>query len=177
MPRPKNSRIIGKQPDHSVFKPAGIPISSLESVTLELDELEALRLCDLHGKYHDDAASEMNTTRQTLGRILESARRKVALALIEGYALQLGNQADLPNRLREFQCLNCQHTWTEIYGTGHPGRCPGCASMKLIRIDGGKKHGYGYGRKKRGDADNQKQPPMEGNPNAGMGRRRGRKGG
>ena len=48
------------------------------------DELEAIRLCDAEGLYHEEAAERMGVSRQTLGRILSAARQKVALALTEG---------------------------------------------------------------------------------------------
>jgi uncharacterized protein len=61
----------------------------LEEVCLSLDELEAIRLADFEGLYHEEAAGRMKVSRQTLGRILSQARRKVAEALIEGKALKI----------------------------------------------------------------------------------------
>ena len=61
----------------------------LEEVILTMDEVEALRLCDLEGRYHDEAAGEMKVSRPTLGRIIKEARRKVAEALIGGKALRI----------------------------------------------------------------------------------------
>jgi len=52
-----------------------------------VDELEAIRLADLHGLYQEDAAKQMNVSRQTLGRILESAHKKIADTLVNGKAL------------------------------------------------------------------------------------------
>lgn len=67
----------------------------LELVTLELDELEAIRLADYQGLYHEDAAKQMGVSRQTFGRIIEQARAKVAKAIILGMALKIdtGNTA------------------------------------------------------------------------------------
>ncbi len=61
----------------------------LEEVALSMDEVEALRLCDLEGRYHEEAAGEMKVSRSTLGRIIKEARRKVAEALIGGKALKI----------------------------------------------------------------------------------------
>ena len=47
-------------------------------VLLTLDEYEAIRLADLEGLYQEQAATRMNVSRQTFGRIVEAARRKVA---------------------------------------------------------------------------------------------------
>ena len=54
---------------------------------MTVDEFEAIRLTDLEGLYQADAAEKMSISRQTLGRILESARKKIADALVNGKAL------------------------------------------------------------------------------------------
>jgi predicted DNA-binding protein (UPF0251 family) len=61
----------------------------LEHVTLTVDELEAIRLADLQGLYHEQAAEKMNISRQTFGRILESAHKKIADVLVNGKALSI----------------------------------------------------------------------------------------
>jgi len=76
-------------PDVTYFKPAGVPICDLEEVTVTLDELEALRLADLEGQYQEQVADKMKVSRPTFGRIVETARQKVAEALIHGKALRL----------------------------------------------------------------------------------------
>ncbi len=58
-----------------------------DEVLLTPDELEAIRLCDGEGLYHEEAAERMGVSRQTLGRILSAARKKVALALTQGHAI------------------------------------------------------------------------------------------
>lgn len=89
MPRPFNCRRIGKMPMVSFYKPRGIPLSVLEQVNLNVDELEAIRLADLEGLYQNQAAEKMNVSRQTFGRILESAHKKIADALVNGKALSI----------------------------------------------------------------------------------------
>ncbi len=89
MSRPKKHRCVNCRPDASYFKPRGIPLAELEEVRLSLDEVEALRLCDYEGKYHEQAALEMGVSRATMGRIVNEARRKVAEALIRGKALKI----------------------------------------------------------------------------------------
>lgn len=54
-----------------------------------MDEVEAIRLADYEGLYHEDAAQKMDVSRATFGRILNSARRKVADAIINGKALKI----------------------------------------------------------------------------------------
>ena len=80
--RPKRCRKVCGSPDPRCFKPRGIPSSELEENVLSLDEFEAMRLADLEGMYHEDAARMMDISRQTFGRILSSARRKTADAIV-----------------------------------------------------------------------------------------------
>jgi predicted DNA-binding protein (UPF0251 family) len=89
MPRPKKSRCIGCVPNTCYFKPKGIPIVELEEVALTLDELEAIRLADYEGRYHEDAARDMKVSRATFGRIVNDARHKIAEALTQGKALRI----------------------------------------------------------------------------------------
>ncbi len=89
MPRPMICRRICHHPPAGLFKPAGIPAVSLKEVILTLDELEAIRLADLEGLYQEKAAEKMGISRQTLGNILESARRKTADCLVNGQALRI----------------------------------------------------------------------------------------
>ncbi len=71
------------------FKPRGIPLTELEEVILGLDELEAVRLADLEGLYQEQAAERMEISRQTFGRIIELAHRKISDALVNGKALKI----------------------------------------------------------------------------------------
>ena len=87
MPRPRHCRRVAQLPQASYYKPRGIPLSVLEEVTLTVDEFEAIRLTDLEGLCQADAAKKMNISRQTLGRVLESAHKKIADALVHGKAL------------------------------------------------------------------------------------------
>lgn len=64
-------------------------MSELEEIRLEADEMESLRLADYEGLYHEQASKKMGVSRPTFGRILESARKKVASALVKGCALQI----------------------------------------------------------------------------------------
>jgi predicted DNA-binding protein (UPF0251 family) len=72
-----------------VFKPAGIPLSRLGEVVMTLDEFEALRLADLEGLYHEQAAKQMGVSRPTFSRIIDSAHAKSADALVHGKALRI----------------------------------------------------------------------------------------
>ena len=90
MPRPVQPRTVGFVPRVTFYKPAGVPRVELEEVSLSLDELEAVRLADLNGLYQEKAAPKMDISRSAFARILESARNKIADALIHGKSLKLG---------------------------------------------------------------------------------------
>jgi len=89
MVRPIKPRRVQFDPKAIYFKPRAIPLSMLEEVELSLDEIEALRLCDLEGLDQVEAAKKMKISQATLCRILTSARKKVAKALIEGKAIKI----------------------------------------------------------------------------------------
>lgn len=89
MPRPSHCRWIAGEPAAVLFKPAGVPTGELEEVAMTLDEFEAIRLADGEGLYQEEAARRMGVSRTTFGRILDSARRKVADVLAGGKCLRL----------------------------------------------------------------------------------------
>jgi predicted DNA-binding protein (UPF0251 family) len=89
MARPQCCRNVGFAPSIYYFKPRGIPLSQLEEITLTMDELEAIRLADHESRYQEQAAQMMNVSRQTFGRIVDSAHRKIAQALVKGCAIRI----------------------------------------------------------------------------------------
>ena len=90
MARPPIERAVGGVPRVTLFKPAGVPGRELEQLPLTVDELEAIRLVDLEGLSHEQAASAMGVSRQTVGRVLERGRATVAEALVGGKANWVG---------------------------------------------------------------------------------------
>jgi predicted DNA-binding protein (UPF0251 family) len=133
MARPLCCRRVACEPASSYFKPQGIPLSSLETLALTLDELEAIRLADLEGLYQEDAAKQMDVSRQTFGRIIESAHKKIAEVLVHGKALEIsGGEIEMVNQ-REFLCSDCHHRWQVPYGTARPAACPQCQSRNIHR--------------------------------------------
>lgn len=89
MARPKCHRNVCGTPDKNYFKPRGIPAVDLEEIILTLDEFEAIRLADYEQLYQEEAAERMNISRQTFGRIIEAAHRKIADVLLNGKALKI----------------------------------------------------------------------------------------
>jgi uncharacterized protein len=89
MARPKKLRCVKCKLDATYFKPRGIPLIHLEEIALTIDELEAIRLADFEELYHENAARKMKISRQTFGRILNDAHKKVSECLIKGKALKI----------------------------------------------------------------------------------------
>ena len=93
MPRNKHCRRIGWNPPCRYYKPQGVPLSTLEEVRLAADEIEAIRLADLEEMYQADAADNMGVSRQTFGRILESAHIKIAQAIRDNAGISVPSTA------------------------------------------------------------------------------------
>ncbi|MFW6369498.1 MAG: DUF134 domain-containing protein [Myxococcota bacterium] len=89
MPRPFCKRRIAGRPAAAIFKPAGIPMPEIEELVMTLDEFEAMRLADLDGLYHEQAAKQMNVSRPTFSRIIDSAHAKLADAIVHGKAVRI----------------------------------------------------------------------------------------
>lgn len=89
MPRPRRIRRISFQPDVTYFKPAGIPMVNLKETILSFDELEAIRLIDYENVEQSKVAKKMKISQPTLSRLLNSARKKIADALINGKAIKI----------------------------------------------------------------------------------------
>lgn len=89
MSRPLKPRKVIFNPDVTYFKPRAIPLSELEEVDLGVDELEALKYCDLENLDQIKAAKKMKISQSTFQRVLSQARKKVAEALIKGKAIRI----------------------------------------------------------------------------------------
>jgi predicted DNA-binding protein (UPF0251 family) len=139
MPRPRKRRRLWHTPRAAVFKPVGAPLESLERITLLYEELEALRLADLEGRHQADAATRMGVSRSTFQRVVTEARRKVALALVNGAALQVEGGTFRLTGAHWF-CTDCNYNWNLAHGRGQgpPETCPECRSQAIReRVDTG----------------------------------------
>ena len=124
MVRPKCCRKIECSPDTKYFKPKGIPSALLEEIILTLDEFESIRLADYEELYHEQSAVKMNVSRQTFGRILESAHKKIADALLNAKAIKIeGGEVELAVN-KEFKCIKCNKRSDKV-------NCPYCKDKEL----------------------------------------------
>jgi len=89
MVRPRMCRRVSFRPKAHYFKPQGIPMSQLEEVVLSKEELEAVKIKDFDGLEQTQAAEKMKTSQSTFQRILASARKKIAEAIVRGQALKI----------------------------------------------------------------------------------------
>jgi uncharacterized protein len=107
MPRPEIKRKVCLNPASYHFKPAGIPLKQLEEVKLSLDELEAVKLADLMGLYHDEAARKMKVSRPTFGRILKNGRGKIADCLLNGKSISIPETVADNISGKFYRCKRC----------------------------------------------------------------------
>lgn len=132
MARPPKCRRVERLPTVTYFKPQGIPMSQLSEVNLTVEELEAVRLCDLEGIDQELCAEKMEISRPTFHRIIGSARKKISEALINGMAIRVegGNFCVIHSTL---ECKQCGHKWMGTFCRRHT-KCPCCKSKDWANI-------------------------------------------
>ncbi len=145
MPRRRCCGLIDEVPVCQKFIPDNA--GRQPAVVLQLEELEAIRLKDGKGWEQADCAVEMGLSRPTFQRILQSARSKIAAALVEGRAIVIkGGNYVMKNRV--FECMDCGHVW-EVEPCAAGGKhgyeiaCPQCGSLKKLKLENGVKHACG----------------------------------
>jgi len=123
MPRPVKLRQVSCAPWATFFKPAGVPMNTLQAVTLTLEEVEAVRLKDMGDLHQEECASQMGVSRATFHQILKSAHAKLADAIVNGKAIRVegGTVAFAGGR---FRCRNDGYEWDLP-----PGPLPGATSV------------------------------------------------
>jgi predicted DNA-binding protein (UPF0251 family) len=85
--RGRRCRRVWREPEFSRFAPIGA--KGAETVTLSVDEFEAIRLKDKEGLEQKEAGEKMGVSQPTFHRILESARKKVADAIVDGKKIHI----------------------------------------------------------------------------------------
>lgn len=141
MPRPPKERRIENIPEVKYFKPAGVQARDLSEISLNLEEVEAIRLKDVEGLIQEKCAQRMKISRPTFQRILTNARKKIAKALITGQALRFqGGNYQLAQFV--YNCRDCGNEFKVSPGNrggrnrnrnrGQNGRnCPRCGSSAI----------------------------------------------
>ncbi len=142
MPRPQKSRKIHYPPMFNEFKPMGVGGRMLEKIVMTIDEYEALRLADYLGYSQEEAADEMEISRPTFTRLIESARKKVAEMLVQGKKLVISG-GNIEFRANIIKCLSCGRLYRVPFDE-KIDNCPSCGSDRLINfayVGGGHRHG------------------------------------
>lgn len=88
MSRPQRCRRVCAEPRFAKF--AALGSESSESICLSTDEYEVIRLVDYERKTHEECSKQMDISRTTVTEIYDSARRKIANFLVNGYNLEIG---------------------------------------------------------------------------------------
>lgn len=76
-------RKVVAPPGFKGYKPYGNRLNHKEQVDLLYEEYEAIKLADYDLMNHQEASELMGVSRATFARVYESARRKIASALVE----------------------------------------------------------------------------------------------
>ncbi|MCD7858649.1 MAG: DUF134 domain-containing protein [Firmicutes bacterium] len=88
MPRPTKCRTVCRFPQTLEFIPADGG-GEKDAVTLTIDEYEAIRLIDKEGLSQEQCSQRMQVARTTAQKIYDVARRKLAVALVDGRPLRI----------------------------------------------------------------------------------------
>lgn len=133
MPRPKTLRKVVSPPGFKGYKPYGNRHGSKEHVDLMYEEYEAIKLADYDLMNHLEASQLMGISRPTFARIYETARRKIARALVESREIRsvFGN-AVLDGSW--YECNSCNARFTLPLNIVDK-RCPMCKVEEIIPIN------------------------------------------
>lgn len=130
MSRPTKFRRVEFFPTDDYFIPLGKPKCELEEILLKIEELEAMRLKDIEELNQEECAERMQVSRQTFQNIIDSARKKIAIALSEGKAIRISGGHYTTNQCK-FKCIDCGNVY-EINFEQDKDACPICRSEKVI---------------------------------------------
>lgn len=129
MARPVKYRRVENLPEYTYFAPAGRKNCELEDIIIKVEELEAMRLKDIEELNQEECAERMQISRQTFQNIIDSARKKVAIALIEGKAINI-NGGNYTRNVCEFKCMACSKIY-EVKYEEDKHFCPECGSKEV----------------------------------------------
>jgi len=133
MPRRKRRRRIVAPPGFKGYRPYGHMQGRMDHVELLFEEYEAIKLADYDGMNHQEASALMGVSRPTFARIYESARRKIARALVETREIRSASgNAWMDSSW--FLCQDCHSRFT-MPSTLLDKYCPLCKSENIQTIN------------------------------------------
>ncbi|OPJ64209.1 DUF134 domain-containing protein [Clostridium oryzae] len=130
MPRPVKYRRVENLPEYTYFIPAGRRKCEVEDIIIKVEELEAMRLKDIEGLKQEECAEKMHVSRQTFQNIIDSARKKIATAIIEGKAINITG-GNYTRNVCQFKCIDCGNIY-EIKYEEDRNMCPKCGSTNVM---------------------------------------------
>ena len=130
MPRPVKCRRVESLPKYTYFIPAGRRKCEVEDIIIKVEELEAMRLKDVEELNQEECAEKMHVSRQTFQNIIDSARKKITTAIIEGKAINISG-GNYTRNLCQFKCLSCGDIYQIKYEADR-NICPKCGSNQVI---------------------------------------------
>ena len=77
------------KPPATYFRPVGIALYELESISIDAPHLEVLALVDGTGLSQIEAAARLGVHQSTVARMLARARASLVKALMHGHAIRL----------------------------------------------------------------------------------------
>jgi uncharacterized protein len=134
MARPRRFRRILEEPHIRCFKPDRENIDLNKPVKITIDEFEAIRLRDYHDIQQKRSAELMGISQPTFHRILTSARKNIASALVEGNSIIIVGEDYITDK-KKYKCNTCGFEWRSP--EKEYDKCPDCESkdIKIIIED------------------------------------------
>ncbi len=120
---------MNKPPHFKGYRPIGLPEES-NPIVFNFEEYEAIRLSDyeLYGQH--EAAKSMEVSRPTFARIYESARRKIALAFMQGRTIVFeGGKVYFDSEW--YICHTCSCWFNHLEKDSVPETCALCGSATI----------------------------------------------
>ena len=129
MTRRTKCRTVDFLPETDSFVPEGRNQETTNEYVLKIEELEAMRLKDVEGLSQEECADKMNVSRQTFQKIIDSARKKVALALTKGAGIRISGGSFVTKKCK-IQCMDCGHIYEPNFEDDKV-TCPACDSRRI----------------------------------------------
>ncbi len=124
MSRPFKSRKICNPPSMNGFKPFGMHFCENESVKLQYDEYESIKLANYENLPQDIAALKMDVSRPTFTRIYNNALKKIAKAFVECLPIEIeGGKVEF-----EKDWYKCKKCFKLIEGIENHKKCKNCTT-------------------------------------------------
>lgn len=109
MPRPRKCRKVCCLPRNTEFTPAECS-DKAKIIVMTVDEYETIRLIDKEGFSQEECGVYMNVARTTVQQMYNSARKKLACAIVDGLRLTIdgGDYVICDGKEKICKCGGCR---------------------------------------------------------------------